>query len=326
MQNEHRRTIQNEFGEILNRVKRKTWSCIEYGCENHAINSHLLQRNGILNYVAENGKVVMIEPISIFGLNNQNSPIEFKKIGIKEALSYDVFCSHHDVELFKEIEDGHFDSNNYRHCALFYYRTISAESRLKEIEIEKYEAMLDSEVFNEFVPSLDMQLIYGQKLMMTYSRMEIDAYRSWIYDDLHNNTENFIFESFEIPINGIFASTISSLFLTENELTSLDIPQYLFIQIIPKETNSLIMFGYHKQHKHVQYESYIERWRSVTKDNIGYMLTGLLIQSNQWGMSPSLYERLAPTNIDKYKSLFLDDCRSLNQTPNESFNLFEGIF
>ena len=321
-----RRNIQNEFGEILNKVKRKKWSCVEYGCDNPAINSHLLQRNGILNYVAEDGKVVMIKPSSIFGLKNNISPFEFEKIGIKEALSYDVFCCHHDVNLFKEIEDSPFEANNYRHCALFYYRTISAETRLKEIEIEKYELMLNSKVFNEFVPIPYMLHFHEQKMIMTYSRMEIETYRSWIYEDLHKNTKNFIFNSFEIPVKGIFSSSISSLFLTEKELSSPETPQYLFVQIIPKEKNSLIIFGYHKQHKHIHYESYIERWRSVSKENVGYMLTGLLIQSNQWGMSPSLHEKLQKNNIEKYKSLFYDDCLSHDQYPNETFNLFEGIF
>jgi len=40
---------------IFKNVKSKTWKCLIEGCENNAINSHLLQRNGILNYITENG-------------------------------------------------------------------------------------------------------------------------------------------------------------------------------------------------------------------------------------------------------------------------------
>ena len=86
------------------------------------------------------------------------------------------------------------------------------------------------------------------------------------------------------------------------------------------------MFGYHKQHANKNYEPYIERWRKVKKEDIGFMLTGILIQLLYWGMAPSLFIKLLPQNIEKYYSLCIADYLSPNQYPNESFNLFEGIF
>ena len=52
------RTIQNIMGKIADHVKDKKWSCFVHGCTKEAINSHLLMQNGILNYVAENGRLV----------------------------------------------------------------------------------------------------------------------------------------------------------------------------------------------------------------------------------------------------------------------------
>lgn len=326
MQITERRSVQNEFGGIYKHIEHKQWSCIECGCTNTAINSHLLQRNGILNYVAENGKLVMIKLKSIYAIRKGETPVTFQKIGIKEALSYDIFCSHHDVNLFKEIEDGLVDYTNYRHCALFYYRTLCAETRLKEIERERFKSLLNSETLAEFAPEQMMSYLYDQSMTLELGVMDLTAYRSWIYNDLHNNTESFVFESFEIPIKGIFASAISNMFLTEKDIMSPDFAKLLFIQIIPQKENSRIMFGYNKQYHYEDYITYIERWRNAKKENLGYMLTGILIQLQNWGMSPSLYEKLPPQNIAKYYYLFMQDYMSPNQYPNESFNLFEGVF
>ena len=326
MTNEYRRIIQNEFGDIFKNIKRQQWRCIECGCTNTAINSHLLQRNGILNYVAEDGKVVMIKLKSMYGLKWGEAPATFQKIGVKEALSYNIFCRQHDSNLFKEIEDGEVDYYKYRHCALFFYRSLCAETRLKEIEREKFNLLLNSEKLTELGPEQAMMKLYYQSMTLEMGLMDLEAYRSWIYEDLHNNTESFVFESFEIPINGIFASAISNTFATEEEIMSPDLAKMLFIQIIPQKEKSRIMFGYHKQYHNKNYETYIERWRNAKVEKLGYMLTGILIQLANWGMSPSLYEKLLPQNIETYYSLFWKDYRSLNQYPDESFNLFEGIF
>ena len=113
---EDKRKIQNEFGNIFKKVSHRKWKCIQYDCNNEAINSHLLQKNGILNYVSEEGKVVVVRQKSIYGLKKDEMPLSFQKIGIKEALSYDIFCQHHDTTLFREIEDGYLDFNKYIHC------------------------------------------------------------------------------------------------------------------------------------------------------------------------------------------------------------------
>ncbi len=320
------RIIQNEFGKIFERAKHSNWTCIEYGCKDAAINSHLLQRNGILNYVAEDGKVVMPCIKSIFGYKDSESLIEFKKIGLKEALSLDVFCSQHDTNLFKEIEGGCIDYDNYRHCALFCYRSLCAEIRMKEIEIEKYKLLLNSDILNDNISYGKMMILAQQEAMMEIGKMENEQYRYWLYEDLHNHTESFVFKAFDIPIKGLFASAASSMFMTEKEYKSPDLMDLLLIQIIPQKENSRIMFGYHKQHANKNYEPYIEKWRNVKKEDIGFMLTGMLIQLLHWGMAPSLFIKLLPHNIEKYYSLCIEDYLSQNQYPDESFNLFEGIF
>ena len=42
------------------------WTCICSNCNNHTINSHLLQRHGILDNLAENGHMFELKPKSFY--------------------------------------------------------------------------------------------------------------------------------------------------------------------------------------------------------------------------------------------------------------------
>ena len=79
------------------------------GCHETSINSHLLMRNGILNYVAENGKVVELRAKAIEAIKKGDNALFFKEVGISQAISLPIFCKLHDTTLFKEIESGDVD-------------------------------------------------------------------------------------------------------------------------------------------------------------------------------------------------------------------------
>ena len=44
--------IENEFDKLEKSLVKRKWKCMCPNCNENAINSHLLQRNGILNNVA----------------------------------------------------------------------------------------------------------------------------------------------------------------------------------------------------------------------------------------------------------------------------------
>ena len=58
---------------------------------------------------------------------------------------------------------------------------------------------------------------------------------------------------------------------------------------------------------------------------MGVMLTALFCQIETWGMSPSVYEQLKPNNLKEFYNKLELSLTTVNQTPIEDMNLFEGI-
>lgn len=80
------------------------WKCMVDGCPEKTINSHLLQRHGVLDNIIEDGHMYELRVRDIFKWSKDVPPVVFKKVGLNDAISYPLFCNHHDTELFLDIE------------------------------------------------------------------------------------------------------------------------------------------------------------------------------------------------------------------------------
>ena len=132
-------------GKITINLLNKKWKCLAEGCEENSINSHYLQRNGILNSIAENGHLVEIKLADIFKFEKNKIPISFNQIGIKKAFSKPLFCVKHDSEIFNEIEKKQIDFDSYKTFILLSYRVTSAELRKKEFAIERQKRLINAQ-------------------------------------------------------------------------------------------------------------------------------------------------------------------------------------
>lgn len=327
MDNEHlKRLIRKELADITRSVNKKSWQCFEDGCCEKAINSHLLMRNGILNRVAENGKLIEFKPRAIEAMQKGQVPLYFKEVGINQAISYPLFCNSHDTSLFKEIEGGGVDYSKYRHIVLYCYRAICAEIRKKDIEAEKYKRCFESPVLEQMLSERSKFELNFQMFTLLQGKRELEYYRDLLKNDLNTLEENFVFASFELPMSGLYASTISSLFSTEEETYNMDTPlNAFFFHLIPQKNSSRIILGYHKKHYKKEFVSYIDAWKNVEQNRIGYKLTGLLLHTEGWGMRPSLYKAISQKNMDAFIEMYMDPFLLIEQMPVEAMNLFEGI-
>ena len=121
--------------------------CLFPGCTEIAINSHLLQKRGILDNLAVDGHLFIVDTMSPFNMELEKLPLEFRRVGLKEVLALPLFCNKHDTELFTDIEVGTVDHFDYRTQILFTYRSLAGELRKKEISADLLGAMMnDSEV------------------------------------------------------------------------------------------------------------------------------------------------------------------------------------
>lgn len=313
------------MGQIYKNVRKKSWPCMYCGCNDSAINSHLLMRNGILNYVVENGHLYELRSDAPEAFKKEELPISFKKVGINQSISFPLFCNGHDTSLFIEIEKEDVDYTLYKHMLLYSYRSLIAEIRKKEIEVEKKRRIINSSTLygllggvtiDNFSKSYDLEL-QGIK--------DLEYCKEEILNDLQSSTESFVFLSREIPLKGIYASTISSIFSSINDTIFAPILNTFFFHLIPKENASQLVVGYHKERTNDKIIQYANLWMNAPTERMGVMLTALFCQIETWGMSPSVYEQLKPNNLKEFYNKLELSLTTVNQTPIEDMNLFEGI-
>lgn len=305
---------------IRKNVMNKNWGCMCDGCTDKAINSHLLQRHGVLDNIMEDNHVVEMRPKDIFKWNENNAPMTFKKVGLNDAISYPLFCNHHDTELFIEIESTNPDVNDYLSQLLFTYRCVSAEIRKKEIEIEVNKRQLNAESLN-FDSSLLKDIIKGLECGIN----DLKSYSDMLLDEIKSPKHNFVFHVVKLPFIPIYASATFSFETNCRKLISeSEIWDGAFIHIIPREADSYIILGTHKSHMNDELDKFISKFSCVNKDSIGILLTDMFSQRiENFGMSISLYQSLNQENINKFFEFQKQSMFEYNMLLEPGFNLFE---
>ena len=318
------RKIQNIMGKIVENVLKKGYPCIVDGCKESAINSHLLMINGILNNVAEDGHLIEVCTESPYSFSLQkNNEKKFKRIGVKQAFSLPIFCDLHDTTIFREIEQNEPIFTNYKHLALYTYRTICAEIRKKEQAHEICNRIISSKTLHNLMSEDFFENLKIHNLGYERGIYELKQYNQDLFDDIKGDTEHFCFVSLEIPKIDVYAAGVTNLYSSDLDI-SLDklLPIFIFLSL-PLQNSTRIIMGYHNDHCYPQMADYISRWQKTNDNDYGFLLTGILVHMETWGMSPSLYNRLLPERVKEYTELFNESMLWNSQLPIENLNLFE---
>lgn len=316
--------VKRVYAGIDKNISNKKWQCILSECHENAINSHLLQRHGVLSHIIEKGHCYELNPIDIFKWKKDQYPIEFKRRGLQEAISLPIYCNSHDTELFKPIETGRVDYSCYNNQILLCYRTICAEIRRKEITVEKYNRYTDSEILNRIRPEV-IELIPKVLKSTEIAIKDLFVYKKYLEDEITEPTNSFSFIHVSYPIKGLCAS---ATFTIANEEETADFDRTLdcaFCHLIPTDDNTEFIFGYHNNHVNDTIRGFVNGWSGLDKETIGEKLTGLFTLIESWGMSPSLHDKISEDNKKRYFDLLSKSVGSINQNPNVGFNMFSGL-
>lgn len=311
------------FSQIQKNIANKKWCCLCNNCSAIAINSHLLQRNGILNILAEQNHLYEIRPKSYFEWDEITLPIIFNRVGINQALSNDIFCNNHDTSLFNDIESGNVDYSQYKTGLLLSYRAVCCEIRKKEKNIEFWNRILKAKSLSVHYSAMASRSIAGNQIGID----DLTEYKKLIELDLSGQiNENFVFICYEYPLLKLYAS--STMSYDDNcDINHDKIWDGAFFHLIPTPIHSYIILGYHKKHSNTHLEQYVQSWRDLSAEELGYKLTEIFAtRVESWGMSPSLYRELSKNNIQKFLEYFGEHALDYGINQKVDFNLFEGVF
>lgn len=314
MKNKERKIYIGIAGNItINLLKRK-WKCLVDGCEENSINSHLLQRNGILNSIAENGHLIEIKLTDIFKFKANQTPISFNFVGVKKAFTKPVFCAKHDSEIFKEIENEYINFESYKTFILLSYRVTLAELRKKEFAVERQNRLINSQTLKGILnEGIHKNQIKDYKLGIE----DLKVSKKHLESEINSPQENFVFIKLEFP----YLETYASALFNVTNYPALD---NVFIHIIPHSNKLIVIIGYYKKHTNIWIKNYIESWKNLESKNLGEKLTELFVNHiENWGISPKIYK----TIDDNLKKQFIDNYMNyLNpKYPKHKIDLFKNV-
>ncbi|WP_421799008.1 hypothetical protein [Haliscomenobacter sp.] len=321
--------LKNTITDISKREKKKNRSCFFEGCNEKVINSHLLQRNGILDQLAVDHHLYILGMVDAFQIKRpSDNMLQFQKMGIREGMTLQLFCNKHDTEIFKPIESEGCNYYDYKTQLLFSYRSVCGELRKKQIQADIHGAIVNNTMIRaEMLPqSLERieDFLYGFMLGI----QDLEWYKKEIENDLYGDEQSprFSFITVETPNLDVCTSSIFSpvdyVMDDSNKEDSLD---SIVLNIFPKNQKNIVICGYHNQHKNDWIIEFTNSWNTLTDDELQKRVSNILIKRCEtWAISPRLYDELSPEKRNLILLEFQADVMSHDQNLNTEINIFRN--
>lgn len=323
MQVNQKKLSAKAFQECKTRAQKKIKKCFHPECNENSINSHILQRNGILSAIAEESHIMELE------INQFREPsIFFIKTGLKEAFSFNCFCNYHDTELFQTIETTEIDFNNYKNVLLFTLRTIYNEKFKKIVNVDMYNCLIagHSDKFRS-------DMLKELRLTESLGIKDIERTEKLIWEDLNNSNESFVFKIREIEFKEICLSAFY------NYETSQELQFYImqngkhkeevidiFVNLFPYKDKSVFMMGYKKVDEN-QVSKYVEKFFVETEEKLEIRITNLMMfQCETWAISNTLYKERILGNDKIFDEAAKFSSKNYNERLFFDINIFNYDF
>lgn len=316
-----------EFAKLFTKCKSTGISsiniCYHPSCTEKSINSHILQKNGILSTIATDRHIWEPE------INNFKKPqLQFKRTGINQVYSFNCFCDKHDTDLFKKIENDKIDFNDYESCLLFTLRTLYNEIWRKEVNIKMYDCLLKESPENFNNPYF-LEHIRQEKLGLG----DLKFMETEIWNDLDNGTESYVFESRKINTTGLCLSSFYNYDTTE-EMHNYRIKHgkdmervaEIFINIFPYENETILLMGYNKKDEQ-KVKGYFYTFFKESEKKVQRKLTNLMLfQCETWVVSEKFYNNKIKDIVELFASGFSFSCNNPNERQMFDLNIFKDSF
>lgn len=318
MSEEKIKILQGIYKNVIN----KKWGCLHPNCENPAINSHLLQKNGVLNQISEKSHLYELVQNDYFKIYKGEKTLIFKRNSINNILSHPLFCNYHDTLLFRVIEKSDIDFNQIHSQTLFSYRALCGELWKKYRNLEFYNRLANSN-------GLKLLLSNHEKLTNktlieshTLGISDLLKYKN-ILEDINQIPNKFTFVTYRVPKLDICGSGVFSP-ISNNEFPYQENPfPTVFINIVPFNDHLYIILGRSLEFTNHWIDKYFKEWESNYLEKYELLISDLLAtRIESWAISPSLFEKWKPFKLGKMEEYWNNN--KFNMYVNQSFgiNLF----
>lgn len=262
-------------------------------CTKKIIDAHSIQENGVLSLLAKDGEVIYIEP----GVNKNGLILDFKAKTKRKVTTFKGFCSYHDKELFKPIEDNKYEPNSNEHNFLLAYRAFAYEFYKKIVAMKSFQKLIKKK------PSL----LLSEEFVSVYrnyqlSLQDLEATKVHFNEGLLNRKFDII-ESVIIPFDyrfGIATSfTYSPYFdlkgnpMNFNHIVSKNSERLKanFVTLLPQFDKSYIIYSWLAEDRDF-YNTLITSLRDIKKSDAKRIFKNLTLEyTENLIISPYLWNR-----------------------------------
>lgn len=299
-------------------------------CQDCAIKSHVLQKNGILQEISVENHLIERVSTNPFEMDEKGIS-DFKRKGINNVYTFYGFCQTHDTEVFKPIEtEKTLNLYNPNQQLLFCYRGLCQEIRRKEIALEM---LSDS---RNIIPK-DFRYILDSIFDGNEDGLKnLNYFKSQLEDSIiTGNCDNFYFETLEIERIDLCISV--SLNVGETEIpTDIDYEKWRknkklpfttsFLNVFPKGLSTYIIVGFHKEFPCQWTMKFIDKLKKSTRKEILKELSDLVtLRLEFWALSIPLFDKIDKSELSKYQKLIEENVFNHSEYMTTDINLFKNV-
>ena len=312
--------------KITQHVEEKEWSCLYPDCTQTCINSHVLQRRGILNHISKSNTLIQFSPTSAFEQFTNPNRYCFKTRTVNKAMSAPLFCKKHDSDIFKRIEQSAIDFFDYKSQLLFSYRGICAEIRKKQILIETDSRGAKSKLLASYYDYEFLQSIEENVKANKLGIQDLEILKKNCEDDLINESNSFVFKTYLYQPIEVCASAIFTPFSASDEFDTFtrEVPYpSCIINLIPQEGSLNIIVGYHSSHVNDWIKAYIDSLSTSDRLEQELIISNLIAtRINSFALSKDAYVSIKREKLQSFLEYWDDNYDNLNISQSYRENLF----
>jgi hypothetical protein len=308
--------------QINKNVLNKDWKCLYPNCGSSAINSHLLQKNGILSQISENSHLIELVQNDYFKIYNGEKTLLFKINSINKIMSHPLFCNYHDTFIFREIEMEKINFYSIKAQSLFSYRSLCSELWKKQRNFEFYQRMKNYNQMKTLLSNYEKIILQGKIDSHELAISDLAEYKS-MFEELSTCSTRFTFQTFKIPLLQICGSGVFSPISNKESYDQKNPFPIVFINIVPMDKFTFVILGKSKQYTNEWIEDYFKRWEGNYETSSELLISDLLASRiESWAVSPQLFQNWKSSKLEKLENYWNYNMYELNTDLKFNINLF----
>lgn len=216
-----------------------------------SIKSHTIQRRGGLGSIAESGHVYSTKK-AFADLKKRSGQVDMERIGVGQASTFPGFCSHHDTELFRPVEQANSKLDAYS-AFLLSLRAATYEVATKDSQLRAHVA---SKEFIDYGRSFQQQAMLQNFLSLHQDGIERGlediTLLKVLYDEAFQSQDFSKFNFYGVEFDKVLPFAAAGAFMPEFDFSGTKLQEIkegqpvsqIALNITQLGDNTCVVFGW----------------------------------------------------------------------------------